>query len=53
MPAVATAWSAEVDIIPEVVHNMILELRWRSVAEKILGWLTEWELPLHPICSRA
>ena len=51
--AAAKASNAEVDIIAGVAHNMMLELRWRSVAERILAWLIEWKLPLHSTCSRA
>ena len=41
--ATAKAWSAELDIIPGVAHNMMLELRWQGVAERILAWLNGLE----------
>ena len=41
--ATAKAWSAEVDIIPGVAHNMMLELRWQEAAERILDWLNGLE----------
>lgn len=53
--ATAKAWSAELDIISGVAHNMMLELRWQAVAERIRDWLTPttlaWTAP--PISSRA
>ena len=26
-------------MIPDVAHNSMLEVRWQSVADSILGWL--------------
>jgi pimeloyl-ACP methyl ester carboxylesterase len=40
----ARAYNTHVEIIPDVAHNSMLELRWQSVAERILVWLNQWEL---------
>ena len=39
--ATARAYHTQCQIIPDVAHNSMLELRWQSVAERILVWLTE------------
>lgn len=39
--ATARAYDAEAEIIPDVAHNMMLELRWQTVAQRILVWLEE------------
>jgi alpha-beta hydrolase superfamily lysophospholipase len=41
LEATARAYNTKADIIPDVAHNSMLELRWRSVAERILTWLNE------------
>lgn len=46
--ATATAYNAQAKIMPDVAHNMMIELRWRTVAEAILGWLRECELTQLP-----
>ena len=42
--ATARAYGTEAEIIPDVAHNLMLELRWQTVAERILAWLEEWEI---------
>jgi pimeloyl-ACP methyl ester carboxylesterase len=37
--ATARAYNTGCEIIPDVAHNSMLELRWQSVAERILVWL--------------
>jgi pimeloyl-ACP methyl ester carboxylesterase len=39
--ATARAHNTAPVIIPNVAHNSMLELRWESVAERILAWLNE------------
>ena len=39
--ATARAYDAEAEIIPDVAHNMMLEARWQTVAQRILVWLEE------------
>jgi len=39
--ATARAYNAQLEIVSDVAHNSMLELRWQSVAERILGWLKE------------
>ena len=39
--ATARAYNTQAEIIPDVAHNSMLELRWQSVAERILAWLDE------------
>jgi len=39
--ATARAYNTHAEIIPDVAHNSMLELRWESVAEQILAWLNE------------
>jgi pimeloyl-ACP methyl ester carboxylesterase len=42
--AAARACNAESEIVAAVAHNMMIELRWQTVADRILVWLKEWEL---------
>jgi pimeloyl-ACP methyl ester carboxylesterase len=42
--ATARAYHTQAEIIPDVAHNSMLELRWQSVAERILVWLNEREV---------
>lgn len=37
--ATARAYNAPSEIIQDVAHNSMLELRWQTVADRILGWL--------------
>lgn len=39
--ATARAYGTEASIIPNVGHEMMLEPRWETVAERIASWLTE------------
>ena len=39
--ATARAYHTRSEIIPDVAHNSMLELRWQTVAERILAWLRE------------
>lgn len=41
--ATARACNARAEIIADVAHDMMIELRWQTAAERILAWLTEWE----------
>ena len=42
--ATARAYNTQSEIIPDVAHNSMLELRWQAVAERILAWLKERKL---------
>jgi pimeloyl-ACP methyl ester carboxylesterase len=42
--ATARAYNTQAEIIPDVAHNMMIELRWQTVAERIVVWLEEWEV---------
>ena len=39
--ATARAYNAQSEIIADVAHNSMLELRWQAVADRILVWLKE------------
>ena len=39
--ATARAYNTKAELIPGVAHNSMLELRWQSVADRILAWLEE------------
>jgi pimeloyl-ACP methyl ester carboxylesterase len=39
--ATARAYNTRAEIIPDVAHSSMLELRWQTVAERILVWLSE------------
>lgn len=39
--ATARAYHTQVQIIPDVAHDSMLETRWETVAQRILGWLRE------------
>jgi hypothetical protein len=39
--ATTRAYNTRAQILPSVAHNSMLELRWQSVAERILTWLNE------------
>lgn len=39
--AIARAYGVQAEIIPSVGHFMLLETRWKFVAERILSWLRE------------
>jgi pimeloyl-ACP methyl ester carboxylesterase len=39
--ATARAYHTQAEIIPDVAHSSMLELRWQSVADRILAWLKE------------
>ena len=41
--ATARAYDTKAEIIANVAHNMMLEVRWQAVAERILTWLKELE----------
>jgi pimeloyl-ACP methyl ester carboxylesterase len=43
--ATAKAYGVQAEIFENMAHNMMLEARWQIVAERILGWLKERELP--------
>jgi alpha-beta hydrolase superfamily lysophospholipase len=42
--ATARAYHTQSEIIPDVAHNSMLELRWQAVAERVLVWLKERRL---------
>ena len=35
------AYHAQTEIFPNMAHNMMLESRWQTVANRISGWLDE------------
>ncbi len=39
--ATGRAYNTKPEIIKDVAHNSMQELRWQNVAERILGWLNE------------
>ena len=39
--ATARAFGVQAEIFPNMAHDMMLEANWKSVAERILGWLKE------------
>ncbi len=39
--ATARAYNTQAEIIPDVAHNSMLELRWQTVADRILMWLKQ------------
>ena len=39
--ATARAFGVQAEIFPTMAHDMMLEANWKSVAERILGWLKE------------
>lgn len=41
--ATARAYHTRAEIIPDVAHDSMLEQRWQTVADRILGWLKERE----------
>ncbi len=41
--ASARAYRTEVEIFDNMAHDMMLEVGWQSVADRILIWLEEWE----------
>ncbi len=41
--ATARAYHTQFEIIPDVAHDSMLEMRWQVAAERILGWLEERE----------
>lgn len=51
--ATAQAYQAQFEIIPDVAHNSMLEERWESVAERMLVWLNERELPREYAAAQA
>ncbi len=42
--ATARAYNTQAQIIPDVAHNSMLELRWQAVADRILAWLKDERL---------
>lgn len=42
--ATGRAYNTSTEIIADVAHNSMLELRWMTVAERILTWLNEHKL---------
>lgn len=51
--ATARAYHAHCEIIPDVAHNSMLELRWQTVADRILTWLDQEEPASELATSRA
>ncbi len=43
--ATARAYTARYEMIEGVAHDMMLDTQWQAVAERILAWLKEHELP--------
>jgi alpha-beta hydrolase superfamily lysophospholipase len=42
--ATARAYHTQAEIFPNMAHDMMLEAGWKSVADRILGWLQERNL---------
>jgi len=42
--ATARAYNAQIEIIADVAHDMMLDTRWQAVADRILVWLKERDL---------
>lgn len=42
--ATARAYHARAEFIADVAHDMMLDLRWQSVADRIIVWLKELEI---------
>ncbi len=42
--ATARGYNLSAEIFPNMAHDMMLEAEWKSVAERILGWLAEREI---------
>ncbi len=39
--ATARAYGTKAEMFPDMAHDMMLESGWQSVADRILGWLSE------------
>ena len=37
--ATARAYHTQAEVFPDMAHDMMLEARWQTVADRILGWL--------------
>ena len=37
----ARFYNVPLDIFPGIAHNMMLEMKWEKVAEKVFEWLQE------------
>ena len=42
--ATARAYNTKAELFKGMAHDMMLELGWQSVAERIVGWLREQKL---------
>ncbi len=42
--ATARAYGTKAEVFPNMAHDMMLEEGWQTVAERIVGWLTEQSL---------
>ena len=42
--ATARAYRTSLELVPDVAHDSMLEVRWQSVAERILAWLQQRRL---------
>jgi hypothetical protein len=42
--ATARAYGTRAEVFPNMAHDMMLEEGWRTVAERIVGWLSEQSL---------
>jgi pimeloyl-ACP methyl ester carboxylesterase len=38
-------YSADVTIIPDTAHDIMLEANWKLAADRIMGWLKEHSIP--------
>ena len=47
--ATARAYNTRAEIIPDVAHNSMLEVRWQSVADRILAWLNQLPVANVPV----
>jgi pimeloyl-ACP methyl ester carboxylesterase len=39
--ALGELYSADVTIIPDIAHNIMLEANWKAAADRIIGWIKE------------
>jgi pimeloyl-ACP methyl ester carboxylesterase len=39
MTQTAQAWQAELEVLPNTAHDMMLDTRWEAAAERVVAWL--------------
>ncbi|NTV62641.1 MAG: alpha/beta hydrolase [Oscillochloris sp.] len=40
MSETAHAWQAELDVLPDMAHDMMLDTHWQGAAERVAAWLS-------------